>query len=62
MIFDKLELSIQNAVGKFQDRVLFEKEQALAETQMRYRLLEERTLETQANGAVGLRLFGKWRF
>ncbi|PAV76342.1 hypothetical protein WR25_21352 [Diploscapter pachys] len=33
------------------DRVLFEKEQALAETQMRYRLLEERTLETQANGA-----------
>ena len=59
MIFDQLELSIQNAIGKFQDRVLFEKEQALAETQMRYRLLEERTLETQANGAVSLKLIGK---
>ncbi|CAI2331490.1 unnamed protein product [Caenorhabditis sp. 36 PRJEB53466] len=33
------------------DKVIFEKEQALAELEMKYRLLEERTLESTANGA-----------
>lgn len=33
------------------DRVIFEREQALAEMEMKYRLLEERTLESTANGA-----------
>ncbi|CCD65794.1 Golgin subfamily A conserved domain-containing protein [Caenorhabditis elegans] len=33
------------------DKVIFEREQSLAELEMKYRLLEERTLESTANGA-----------
>ncbi|EFO91553.1 hypothetical protein CRE_11895 [Caenorhabditis remanei] len=33
------------------DKVIFEREQSLAELEMKYRLLEERTLEATANGA-----------
>ncbi|CAI5441690.1 unnamed protein product [Caenorhabditis angaria] len=33
------------------DRIIFEREQSLAEVEMKYRLLEERTLETTTNGA-----------
>ncbi|CAD6192145.1 unnamed protein product [Caenorhabditis auriculariae] len=40
------EEQIQN-----KDRLIFEREQSLAEVEMKYRLLEERTLEANANGA-----------
>lgn len=33
------------------DKLIFEREQSLAELEMKYRLLEERTLESTANGA-----------
>lgn len=33
------------------DKVIFEREQSMAELEMKYRLLEERTLESTANGA-----------